>query len=212
MTSKYHEEIYIKRSLKKNSTPSISFALRKGSKWLILLYLLWFATNQSCLGHRILLVVFFFLIVLQWKNLEAESVESNVSWKTLTLASWSQLGLDQLRAASAMSKLLPHWKSPWEIKSRMTIKNPQGPQAIKLLMQFFWFCFLFFIKYTSWKGELLPKETIFLLDAFLRRPHSLKTKECPSNFPKCTRGGGASWVKDGSIRAHMAKPVHGSES
>lgn len=40
MESKYHEEIYIKRSLKKNSTPSISFALRKGSKWLILLYLL----------------------------------------------------------------------------------------------------------------------------------------------------------------------------
>lgn len=140
-----------------------------------------YSTHQSCVGHRVLLG---FLTVLWWTNLGAESVESNISWKTLTLASWSQLGLDPLSAASAISKLPPHWKSPREIKSIMTIKNPKGPQAIKLRTRVF-----FYIKYTSSKGELLPEETIFLLGAFSWRPHSLKTKECPSNFPQCIQVG-----------------------
>jgi hypothetical protein len=39
--------------------------------------------------------------------------------------------------------------------------------------------------------------TTFLLDAFLWKLHSLKTKECTCNFPKCIPGGGTSWLKEG---------------
>lgn len=69
---------------------------------------------------------------LAMEDLEAVG-ESRVRWMTLALTSWSQLGLDQLSTASAMRKLLPHWKNPLRTISVMTINSPKVPQAIKLL-------------------------------------------------------------------------------
>lgn len=60
----------------------------------------------------------------------------------------------------------------------MTIKNPKGPQAIKLLTQFV------SSDIPHGKVNFCPNRQYSCWMPFLWRPHSSKTKECPRNFPK----------------------------
>lgn len=105
MESKYHGDICIKISPRRNSTP-LFLPRPEGSKWLNVLY----------------------LVEESWSR--ANGIR--VSWKT-ALALWSQLGLDQLKQQwRHTGKLLLLWKNPFKTKPVMTIKNPKGPQAMKL--------------------------------------------------------------------------------
>lgn len=139
---------------------------------------IWYSTKQACSGLGGLLVC---LIVLQWRSLEAEPMESSVNWKTgpsflvLVGPGSTQCSKCYKRASSSLEK-------PIENKISNDNQKLQRSPSNKTL-----YIYLVFFQIYLIEGRTSAQMDNILSGCLLWKPHSLKRKKCPRNVPETSQ-------------------------